>query len=322
MEYKAIMILSFLSAVVLFCITSIFLETSASERVPEPEVYFCPRENCSNLLINLIEDAKSSVHCALFDLDIVQLQQALFMKSKKIDVKLVIDNENYISLPNAVYDDSSQFTHNKFCVIDRKAVWTGSFNPTFRGANRNNNNAILVYSHKLADNYESEFMELWEMDFGAGSQTRKTKIRINNITIENYFCPEDQCSGKIIKELQKAKQSIHFMTFVFTNEAIADTVLAKDVEIKGVFEKSQAGSRYSQFERMKSFGLNIRKDNNSYNMHHKVFIIDNRTVITGSFNPTQSADTKNDENILIIHDKGIADEYMEEFLFIWGQSLA
>ena len=48
-------------------------------------------------------------------------------------------------------------------------------------------------------------------------------------------------------------------------------------------------------------------------MHHKVFIIDNRTVITGSFNPTKNGDTRNDENILIIHDEKIAGKYLEEF---------
>jgi len=49
-------------------------------------------------------------------------------------------------------------------------------------------------------------------------------------------------------------------------------------------------------------------------MHHKVFIIDNRTVITGSMNPTGAGDRKNDENILVIHDEDIAEKYIEEFL--------
>ena len=53
-------------------------------------------------------------------------------------------------------------------------------------------------------------------------------------------------------------------------------------------------------------------------MHHKVFIIDNETIATGSFNPTLSADTKNDENLLIMHDKKIADAFMKEFENLWA----
>ena len=54
-------------------------------------------------------------------------------------------------------------------------------------------------------------------------------------------------------------------------------------------------------------------------MHHKVFIIDNETVITGSYNPTKHANEKNDENILVIHGREIAGEYVQEFLDLWGE---
>jgi phosphatidylserine/phosphatidylglycerophosphate/cardiolipin synthase-like enzyme len=48
-------------------------------------------------------------------------------------------------------------------------------------------------------------------------------------------------------------------------------------------------------------------------MHHKTFIIDKETVITGSFNPTGGGDKRNDENILIIENKDLAKEFMEEY---------
>ena len=48
-------------------------------------------------------------------------------------------------------------------------------------------------------------------------------------------------------------------------------------------------------------------------MHHKVFIIDEEVVITGSMNPSKGGDTRNDENVLIIKDKEIARVFMEEY---------
>lgn len=48
-------------------------------------------------------------------------------------------------------------------------------------------------------------------------------------------------------------------------------------------------------------------------MHHKVFIVDEKIVVTGSFNPTMSGDIRNDENIVIIYDKEIASEFLEEY---------
>ena len=52
------------------------------------------------------------------------------------------------------------------------------------------------------------------------------------------------------------------MTFSFTDEEIADTILFKNIDIKGIFETVQAGSQYSQYKRMKDFGMDVKKDKN------------------------------------------------------------
>lgn len=283
-----------------------------NEYTKPTEIYFCPRDNCSVHLINFIDDSKESVHCAFYDIDLPDLIEALKEKSKDVDVRLVLDDRNYINLSFSRKDNKYRLSHNKFCVFDEGIVWTGSFNPTFRGNNKNNNNVVVIYSKRLARNYEDEFDELWQGVFGKGRETENSLFYINNAKIENYFCPEDWCANKVLAALNNASNSIYFMTFSFTHNQIGDMILKKHnqgLDVKGVFEKTQI-SRYSEYEKLSSFS---KKDNNSYNMHHKVFIIDNRTVITGSFNPTLSADIKNDENLLIIENQEIADRFLEEF---------
>jgi phosphatidylserine/phosphatidylglycerophosphate/cardiolipin synthase-like enzyme len=55
-------------------------------------------------------------------------------------------------------------------------------------------------------------------------------------------------------------------------------------------------------------------------MHHKVIIIDNSTVITGSYNFTASAEANNDENVVIIINPVLAGKYMEEFQRVYKQA--
>ena len=55
-------------------------------------------------------------------------------------------------------------------------------------------------------------------------------------------------------------------------------------------------------------------------MHHKVIIIDDSTVILGSYNFTASADERNDENLLIIHDPEVAALFVEEFGRVYEQA--
>jgi phosphatidylserine/phosphatidylglycerophosphate/cardiolipin synthase-like enzyme len=68
--------------------------------------------------------------------------------------------------------------------------------------------------------------------------------------------------------------------------------------------------------------MEVLYDSNKANMHHKVFIVDKSIVITGSYNPTNNGNTRNDENILIIHDPEIADLFNQEFESVWSEALA
>jgi len=289
-----------------------------------PKVFFCPQDDCEGELFKAINNAKSSVHCAFYDFDLERSVNVLDKKSKTMDIKLVVDDANFYLVKHLEFakkDSSSGLMHDKFCIIDNKVVLTGSLNPTENGAYKNNNNLIIIESFYLVKNYEDEFKELWNSEFRKGDNVIYPEFYLNNKKIQNYFCPEDNCAYHVAEEIKKAKNSIYFMTFSFTNSRIATAIILKhyqDLDIKGVFEARQV-SKYSKYNLLEYQGIDVKKDSNKANMHHKVFIIDNKTVITGSFNPTAGADTRNDENILIMHDKSIANLFIQEFERVYGQ---
>jgi phosphatidylserine/phosphatidylglycerophosphate/cardiolipin synthase-like enzyme len=67
-------------------------------------------------------------------------------------------------------------------------------------------------------------------------------------------------------------------------------------------------------------GMDVRLDGNPRLMHHKVILVDQQIVITGSYNFSYNAEHNNDENTLIIHSPDIAAEYMAEFQEIYDLS--
>lgn len=67
-------------------------------------------------------------------------------------------------------------------------------------------------------------------------------------------------------------------------------------------------------------GLDVKFHMGSGLLHDKFAIIDNRVVLTGSFNWTITADKKNAENLLVIRDRDLAQEYTKQFKHIWNQS--
>ncbi|MBI4143515.1 hypothetical protein HY487_01375 [Candidatus Woesearchaeota archaeon] len=289
------------------------------ETTKSPEAYFCPETDCSKAFAEKINSANFSVHCGFYDINLKNIINSLARKSKTADVRLVIDSDNYdgqVKGEGVRMDDKKQLMHNKFCVIDKGIVLTGSFNPTDNDNNYNNNNILIVYSAWLAQNYEEEFEELWNGEFGSGRKVKNPVVQINGIQIENYFCPEDDCAAQIIHLIKNSKSSVKAAFFTFTSENIADELLkaqSRGINVKVLVESRQRNVINSQYKRLKDFGMGIELDNNKYTMHHKFIIIDDRIVATGSFNPTLSADTKNDENLLILHDEKIAGKFSGEF---------
>jgi phosphatidylserine/phosphatidylglycerophosphate/cardiolipin synthase-like enzyme len=278
------------------------------EVIPEEngtiEVYFCPEDDCEGVLLGYLEDS-IDIKCAFFDLELEEVIAVLDSKKAKV----VTDEDN----------PGRALMHNKFCILDDNIVITGSMNPTDNGVGKNNNNLVVISSKYLVSNYNNEFEELWDGDFGIGDEVIWPLIKFNGYFIENYFCPEDNCEEKVLDVLDEANSSIYFMTFSFTSDRIGDFLIANagELEIRGVFEKFQ-NNQWSEYRKMED--LDVKFDTNSNMMHHKVFIIDNETVILGSYNPTKNANENNDENILIIHDKSIAELFVEEFERLFYES--
>src|SRR3989338_3451103 len=70
-------------------------KTTPSEIGKEISVYLCPRDNCEGALIEVINSSTKYAHCAFFDIDLKNLIKLIGNKSHSIDVRLVVDNENY-----------------------------------------------------------------------------------------------------------------------------------------------------------------------------------------------------------------------------------
>ncbi|UCG83669.1 MAG: hypothetical protein JSW38_02330, partial [Dehalococcoidia bacterium] len=302
-------------------------------------VYFVPEDDVHAKLIDLVSEAEKSVYAAIHEISVEAITTALIdAKGEGVDVRVVIEKdysnpnehpesasqyERLDALDLVRTDDRSALMHNKFLVIDGMIVWTGSTNLTDRGVNHNNNNVIVIESTQLADNFTTEFNEMWDGKFGptSPSDTSHPEVNLHGSIVECYFAPEDGVEDEIIEELQNAQDSIYFATFAFTSDSIEDKLLHKwneGLEIKGIYEKRMK-SQYCSYEPLHAAGVPVLWDESTYTMHHKFFIIDMETVITGSFNPTKSADESNDENILIVHNSDIASKYYSEFSSMWNE---
>lgn len=288
-----------------------------------------------------LDAAHKSVDLASFDFDIPSVTDALLHAAERgVIVRLIVDSEN-LQTPEVAeqagrlqragiavhFDRREPFMHDKFVVIDQSVAWTGSWNLTDNDTWRNNNNMLRFASRRIAIDYANEFEQMFAGRFGTSkrSATPYPQVRLGSSSVEVYFSPQDGVAKYVLQRLAAAKQSIHFMAFSYTSDAIAEAMIAQrnaGIAVRGVFESQNASGSGADFSRLRQGRIDVLEDGNCYILHHKVIVIDGRTVITGSYNFTGSAEKDNDENLVIVDDPALARRYLDEFERVYAQAQA
>jgi phosphatidylserine/phosphatidylglycerophosphate/cardiolipin synthase-like enzyme len=272
-------------------------------------VVFCPA--CAETFLASI-GTEEDVRCALYDFG-EEAGAALAAAGAAV----LTDDET--GAPYGTPVRGSALMHNKFCVIGEDRVMTGSYNPTDGGAT-NRNDLVLIRSRTLARNYAQAFEDLAA---GRRPSAREPVVYLGTgpdgkgaIRVENAFCPRDDCEGLLVATIDGAKEEVVFLTFSFTSDAVGDALLraqARGVRVEGVCDGGQSRSE-RQYNECARVGAALWEGRGL--LHHKAFVIDGMTVVTGSYNPTASGARRNDENVLVVTDPGFATAYREEYAAI------
>lgn len=291
------------------------------------KLFLAPSPVITKELCKLIDSAVNSVDVCAFDIKLHAVADALIRAHKnKVRVRVVTETD-YLKNPalnriskagiEVVSDYRSGLMHNKFVIVDHRYLWTGSFNFTDNGQRKNDNNAILLESSQLAAAYEERFEQYFSGKFGKKGKRSSSQVSFSGpLVLKHGFSPSDKVTQMLLAELATAQKSVDIMAFSFTNADLAQKLYSlhrKGVRIRCLYDYGQAKNKASKDEEMRKKGLKVYySPNRRGKMHHKVMIIDRQTVITGSFNFSKNAERTNDENILILRSRALAEIYLRE----------
>jgi len=245
---------------------------------------------------------------------------------------------------------TSALMHDKFVIFDARDttsasddwVWGGSANMTDEQFYTDAQNVILIQDQAIANTYTREFEEMFGSHGNINDPLRakfgplKTEntphlFFVNGKRIEVYFSPTDNVSTKIEDMISNnTNKSIMFCIYAYTRFNIANRMKSQynppTKMVRGVFDASQSASG-GVYEEMKGIGgttpwnpaAPVFLETQTGLMHSKYILIDadlpssNPIVETGSYNFSNAATFDNDENIMIIYDSLIANQYLQEF---------
>ena len=235
--------------------------------------------------------------------------------------------------------------HNKFVLIDARDrssdrddwVIMGSWNPTEPGTFDDAQNVVEIQDQALANAYTREFEEMWgsSTDTPNSAASRFGARKLDNtphlffigqdeprIPMELYFSPSDQVSARLVEAVEDAGTSLYFATLTFTRDDIARALVDRHNEglaVRGIMDNRT--DQGSEFDYLQSSGVDVfLKKGLSGFLHHKYLIVDAESpvadaphVITGSHNWSNAAEFSNNENTLVIRDRAIAEQFLQEW---------
>jgi phosphatidylserine/phosphatidylglycerophosphate/cardiolipin synthase-like enzyme len=123
----------------------------------------------------------------------------------------------------------------------------------------------------------------------------------------------------VIAQIGLARRAILIQMYSLTSPEIATALVNsknRGVDVRAIVDRSQLEQDQGDagaVGRMASSGIPVLVDTVPGLMHNKIMIIDGKTVLTGSFNYTWSAEHRNAENLVVIDDPAVAAEYAQNW---------
>ena len=132
-----------------------------------------------------------------------------------------------------------------------------------------------------------------------------------------HFSPNGGCTDAIVQEIQTAQTQILVQAYTFTSKPIEQALIVaktKNVSVSVILDHEASQGHNEAGVVLKSAGIVVYTDAQHHIAHNKIIIIDNKTVITGSFNFTFDAENYNAENVLIIKNcPDLVEEYKQNW---------
>jgi len=135
-----------------------------------------------------------------------------------------------------------------------------------------------------------------------------------------YFTPLHDVASIIITQILSAKESLDICVFTISDNRIARAIInqhKKGVKVRIITDDEKMYDYGSDIFRMAKQKIEVKNDNSPSHMHHKFAIIDNKVIITGSYNWTTTASSKNLENVIVSRNRKLITSYHNEFNRLW-----
>ncbi|ULH30339.1 phospholipase D-like domain-containing protein [Leptospira weilii] len=296
----------------------------ASFSYPGRYIHTFKKRNVRDKILRLIEGAGFTIDLWVYSFEDPEILEALKKANARgVKIGIVADPEKeyadeFKSLGMFRKWERSGLQHSKILIVDRKKLFLGSGNFTWYGLENDLNGYI---SFDLFDSEIEDFYAFLEEDSGITS--------LNIPPFQFYISPEKGrlIQNLILREVDRAQRDIRYLIFDHFDSVLTSRLALADrrgVNVKGIYDspvdeegKYLAGVFENPGSEIAGDGNEDVIESGSFGkgglLHHKTMIVDDKTLISGSYNFSISARDNNREILFKTTDPYLINAYIEEW---------
>lgn len=247
--------------------------------------------------------------------------------------KFTVVNDELIVTGSANLSASASLANHEHVVVLLNSTLARKYRAEFNEQRRAAAAMRAALSEDEFAYYNSSWQDPFPQDWNEGSPSRASELRatlrqIDRRTrngsrlVQTWFSPEDDLERRCRDELMKARASVKVAMYTFVNGLVNSlvTLARRGVKVEVICDDHQMDMEFAQWVNDKLNGEEniryVRAENHLglYSaIHHKYAVIDDEVVLGGSYNWTGNATRFNDENLIVVHSKPIAERFAADF---------
>lgn len=259
------------------------------------------RDDIKAVFYQSIKEAKSHVYLSIYGLTDDTLIHMLNQKAVNIPTEIYYDPSASFGLNKKLPlvrflhpVKTKGLMHRKLLILDKERIFLGSANFTSSSLLFHSNLVLGLYHPPLAKFLQNPTNPYFSFEI----QQQQAEIFLLPIAGKEALL-------RILQLIDQAKKTIDVAAFTLTHSSICDALITaknRGVKVAIVLDGYSAkGASKKALERLKNQGVAVYASQGAHLLHHKLCLIDQKILITGSANWTKAAFSKNADLLFILY---------------------
>ena len=139
---------------------------------------------------------------------------------------------------------------------------------------------------------------------------------------EAYFSSDEHCKERVLSLINGAQHTIDICISTLNDEVLSNAILEayeRHLDVRIIVDDNFTPESEHFYNLLRGKGLHVAKNTRAFNRRHRFALLDDKHLITGSFNDIKSSTQGCLENICVLSEPPVVAKFSLKFKKLWKE---